>query len=142
MRPNLPWAVMGDFNDVTREEEKAGGNDICNRRVFDYISCIDFCNLLDLGFLGAKFTWTNRKDLSNLIQQMLDRVWVNSEWKLCFLEAFVSHLARMNSDHCPLFLSLVPNLGQRGVRPFCFQPIWLSHNGFLNIVKEAWEGNC
>ena len=111
VRHNLPWVVMEDFNDVSREEEKSGGNGICNRRVSEYISCMDFCNLLDLGFSGAKFSWTNWRDLFDLIQQRLDRVWVNSEWKLCFPKAFVSHLARINSDHCLLLLSLVPNLG-------------------------------
>nr|XP_023873506.1 uncharacterized protein LOC111986105 [Quercus suber] len=117
------------------------GNGSCNRRVSEETSCMDFCNLLDLGFSGAKFIWTNRRDLYDLIQQKLDRVWVNLEWKLCFPKAFVSHLARINSDHCLFLLSMVPNLGQIGVRPFRFQPVWLSHDGFPNIVKEAWEGN-
>lgn len=27
------------------------------------------------------------------------------------------------------------------MRPFRFQPIWLSHDGFPSIVREAWEGN-
>nr|POE68956.1 hypothetical protein CFP56_69615 [Quercus suber] len=44
-------------------------------------------------------------------------------------------------DHCPLLLSLLPNLGQRGLRPFRFQPMWLSHDGFPGVVREAWEGN-
>ena len=43
---------------------------------------------------------------------------MNSKWKLCFPKTFVSRLARINSDHCPLLLSLVPNLGQIGVKPF------------------------
>ena len=66
---------------------------------------------------------------------------MNSKLKLCFPKTFVSCLARINSDHYSLLLSLVPNLGQMGVKSFHFQPVWLSHDGFSNIVKEAWEGN-
>nr|POE78860.1 transposon tx1 uncharacterized 149 kda protein [Quercus suber] len=47
----------------------------------------------------------------------------------------------VSSDHCPLLLSLLPNLGQRGLRPFRFQPMWLNHDGFPGVVREAWEGN-
>ena len=111
MRHNLPWAVMGDFNDVTKEEEKFGGNGISSRRVNVYNECMDFCNLFYLGFSGPKFTWTNCRDISNLIQQHLDRVWVNSNWKIYYPKAIVSHLVRINSDRCPLLLSLDPNLG-------------------------------
>ncbi|KAK9983152.1 hypothetical protein SO802_032677 [Lithocarpus litseifolius] len=132
---------MGDFNDVTKEEEKKGGNGICRRRVYEYTDCMDFCNLLDLGFSGSIFTWTNKRDISGLIQQRLDRVWANSDWKASFPEAMVRHLARINSDHFPLLLSLTPNLGRSGGRPFRFQPIWLSHESFSSIVKDAWEGN-
>ena len=141
VRHNLPWAVMGDFNDVTKEEEKKGGNGICRKRVFKYTDCMDFCNLLDLGFSGSIFTWTNKRDISGLIQQRLDRVWANSDWKAIFPEAMVKHLARINSDHCPLLLSLAPNFCHSWVRPFRFQPMWLSHEGFPSIVRDAWEGN-
>ena len=56
IRHNLPRAIMGDFNDVTCEEEKFGGNGICRRRVTKYTGFMDFCNLIDLGFLGTKYT--------------------------------------------------------------------------------------
>ena len=66
-RRNLPWAAMGDFNDVTCEEEKFFGNGIC-RRVTKYTRCMDYCNLIDLGFSGIKYTWTNKRDITDLIQ--------------------------------------------------------------------------
>ena len=47
---------MGDFNDVTCEEEKFGGNGICRRRVTEYIGCMDYCNHIDLGFSGTNYT--------------------------------------------------------------------------------------
>ena len=106
VRHNLPWAVMGDFNDDTCEEKKYGGNGICRRRVMEYTGCMDYYNLIDLGFSGTKYTWTNKRDIGDLIQQRLDRVWANSSWKVAFPEALVKHLARNNSDHCPLLLSL------------------------------------
>ena len=71
----------------------------------------------------------------------MDRVWANSDWKAIFPEAMVKHLARINSDHCPLLLSLAPNFCHSGVRPFRFQPMWLSREGFPSIVRDAWEGN-
>ncbi|KAL0004584.1 hypothetical protein SO802_012145 [Lithocarpus litseifolius] len=55
-------------------------------------------------------------------------------------EANVTHLAKVNSDHCPLLLNLNPNMGSASNRPFKFQSIWLSHNDFPTIVREAWIG--
>ena len=126
---------------MVSEEEKMGGNGICRRRVIEYTSCMDFCNLFDLGFTGPKFTWTNKRDLPGLIQGRLDRVWANTNWKACYLEALVKHLTRINSDHCPLLLSLDNPPSGLGDRPFRFQPIWLSHDGFPPIVRDAWDGN-
>ena len=65
-RHNLPWAVMGDFNDVVYGEEKWGGNGVCRRRVEEYTGYMNYCNLIDLGFTGLKFTWTNKRDLPGL----------------------------------------------------------------------------
>ena len=48
---------------------------------------------------------------------------------------------RINSDHCPLLLSLAPNLCCSRDHPFRFQLIWLSREGFPSIVKDAWDGN-
>ena len=53
----------------------------------------------------------------------------------------VKHLARINSDHCPLLLSLDFLPFSNSVRPFRFQPIWHSHEEFPSVVREAWEGN-
>ena len=61
------------------------------------------------------------------------------EWKALFVEANV-HLARANSDNCPLLLNLNLSLGERNNRPFRFQPFWLSHNEFPVLVREAWSG--
>ena len=114
---------------------------ICKMRVLEYTNCMDYCNLFDLGFTGPKFTWTNKRDLPGLIQGRLDRDWANPNWKTCFPKALVKHLVRINSNHCPLLLSLDNPPNSLGERPFRFQLMWLSHEGFPPIVREAWDGN-
>ena len=136
----LPWALMGDFNEVLSKEEKYGGNPVCQRRVRAIKECMDVCHMMDLGFPGPKFTWTNKREVGDLIQCRLDRCWANSEWKRLFEEANVTHLVRVNFDHYPLLLKLSPNLGNVSDRPFRFQPVWLNHKDFTAIVREAWAG--
>lgn len=53
---DLPWALMGDFNEVLSEEEKSGGNHISQRRVRAIQDYMDTCHMLDVGFSGPKFT--------------------------------------------------------------------------------------
>ena len=120
---DLPWILMGDFNEVLEESEKLGGNPLSIRRVQEYNECMNYCNLLDLKFSRPKFTWTNKRGIWNLIQEWLDKCWVNPSWKLLFSEASVSHLARINSDHCLLLLKLLEPPPSSGERPFHFQPM-------------------
>ncbi|XP_030942467.1 uncharacterized protein LOC115967498 [Quercus lobata] len=137
---DLPWALMGDFNEVLSANEKYGGNPICQRRVRAIRECMNDCSMMDLGFTGPKYTWTNKRELGNLIQCRLDRCWINPGWKELYPEANVTHLARINSDHCPLLLNLYPFLGSNVDRPFRFQTIWLSHSDFPMVVRDAWAG--
>nr|XP_023878431.1 uncharacterized protein LOC111990897 [Quercus suber] len=70
---NLPWSLMGDFNEVLFEDEKLGGNVICQRRARAIQECMDACQMMDLGFSGPKFTWSNKRGIDDLIQCRLDR---------------------------------------------------------------------
>ena len=65
---------------------------------------------------------------------------MNPGWKELYPEASVTHLARVNSDHCPLLLSLNPPLGPIADRPFRFQTFWLSHSEFSAVMRDAWAG--
>ena len=130
------WVTLMKFS----LRKKKLGYPICQRRVRAILDCMNECQMLDLGFSRPKYTWTNKRDLGGLIQCRLDRVWANPDWKTSFPEANVTHLARVNSDHCPLLLNLCPNLASSKNRPFRFQPMWLSHNDFPAIVRESWSG--
>ena len=95
---------------------------------------------MDMGFLGPRFTWTNFRNLSDLIQERLDRGFCNASWSLLYLEATIEHLTRINSNHCPIMIKLEKPLGIGLSRPFKFQPGWLSHPNFNMIVRDAWRG--
>ncbi|XP_073151780.1 uncharacterized protein [Henckelia pumila] len=53
--------------------------------------------LVDAGFEGSSFTWTNKT-----IWKRLDRVFVSVDWGDHFNSIRVEHLGRTVSDHCPL----------------------------------------
>jgi exonuclease III len=135
---NLPWVMLGDFNDILLCEEKWGGNRPSNSRIREFRNCLNACNMIDLGFSGPKYTWSNCHDMNSLIMERLDRVLANPDWKILFPEASVSHLTRTHSDHCPVLLNLCPNIPCMLPRPFRFESIWFSHVDFPSIVEKAW----
>ena len=136
---NLSWLLLGDFNEVLSSEDKLGGRRVNLNRALDFKACLDSCNLLDLGFLGQKFTWSNCRQILDLIQERIDRFFANPAWRLMFPEASITHLPRVFYDHCPVLLELShPPPGPQN-RPFRFQTMWLQHPKFPEVVRNAWE---
>nr|XP_023897074.1 uncharacterized protein LOC112008941 [Quercus suber] len=74
---NLPWVVVGDFNEPLSEKDKFGGRAVSVSRSLLFKECLDKCNMIDIGFSGPRFTWTNRREIQALIQERIDRVFVN-----------------------------------------------------------------
>ncbi|XP_021826059.1 uncharacterized protein LOC110766949 [Prunus avium] len=141
---HLPWLVLGDFNDIVSADEKCGGNLDQGGRSF--IDWIDRNQLVDLGFSGAKFTWCNKRNAEGIIWKRLDRGLCNIKWRLLFPEAHLSHLPRVNSDHCPVLVSLDSNhYPERNCTPFRFQAMWMSHPDFPDFIHAHWntgDGNA
>ena len=73
----MPWVIAGDFNEPLIDEDKFGGRPVNMNRSFLLKEYLDRCNMVDLGFLGPRFTWTNRRDVQGLIQERIDRFFVN-----------------------------------------------------------------
>lgn len=55
-----PWLVGSDFNDILTASEKCGGNSLNNTRSDLMLKCFNYCQLVDLGFRGSRYTWTNK----------------------------------------------------------------------------------
>ena len=140
---NKPWVIAGDFNEPLLGEDKFGGRPVNISRSLLFKDCLDKCNMVDLGFSGPRYTWTNRREINNLIQERIDRYFMNPSWCLLYLDARVSHLTRCHSDHCPVLLETIPRQTTFLNRHFRFQSFWLSDPSFPQVVTKAWsrDGN-
>jgi hypothetical protein len=68
--------------------------------------------------------------------EKLDRVFSTVDWEALYPDAFLFAMSTGPSDHCPLVLSLSPDL-LRG-RRFQFQSFWPKLDGFLDVVQGVW----
>lgn len=105
----MAWVFAGDFNEPLVDDDKFGGKAVSVNRSIQFKECLDKCNMVDLGFSGSRFTWSNGRELSTLIQERIDRFFVNPGWYSKFSEARVTHLTRCHSDHCPVLLETAPH---------------------------------
>ena len=74
---NLPWVMAGDFNKPLIKEDKYRGRAVSVNRSLLFKECLDKCSMIDIGFTGARFTWTNKSPIQSLIQERIDRFFVN-----------------------------------------------------------------
>ncbi|OMP05267.1 reverse transcriptase [Corchorus capsularis] len=136
---NMPWSIIGDFNDVIAADEKFGGNPINLYRSRLYRECMNDCHMIDLGYIGAKFTWVNGNYNGILIRQRIDRAWGNDSFNLLFPDAKVFHLPRTSSDHNPILLELMPSAAGPINKPFRFEWCWFRHPDFKEFVHSLWH---
>ena len=131
---NLPWLLAGDFNEVLTSEDKFGGLPINLRKSSMFTNYLNTCGMIDLGFHGPRYTWSNLKEVRYLIQERLDRGFANASWRATYSEASVHHLTRTHLDHCPILICLDKPPCLNLPRPFIFQPVWSSHHSFPEVL--------
>ena len=130
---------MGDFNEPLIGAEKFGDREVSVNRALLFKDYLDKCNMVDLGFFSPRFTWTNGREIQDLIQERIDIFFVNPDWYLIYLKARVTHLTRCHSDHCPVLLETMPQNRVQLDRPFKFQRYWLSDLSFPQVMSQAWR---
>ena len=117
----LPWVLAGDFNEPLIDKDKFGGKGVSINRSLLFKDCLDKCSMVDLGFAGPRYTWTNKRDFNNLILERIDRFFMNPNWCVLYPEAKITHLPRCHSDHCSVLLETCPGRDFSLTRPFRFQ---------------------
>ncbi|OMO51138.1 reverse transcriptase [Corchorus capsularis] len=138
---NSPWLWIGEFNEPLRSCDKFGGRRINARNASLLNDCIDSSSMIDVGFVGPKFTWSNLNPIASLIQERIDRAWINNEFHYAFPESMVYHLPRVGSDHCPILFKTCTSHSFFKDKPFRFGPMWFTDPSFFEIIKSVWHGN-
>lgn len=95
------------------------------------------CGMVDIKQAGRYFTWTNKQDGENRVFSKLDRVMANAGWLSKYENAIITFLPEGECDHCPGVLCVHKEV--EGKRPFRFYNMWVTGDGFLDIVKEVWQ---
>ena len=133
-----PWALVGDFNEISMPSEVVGGSFNLNRAT-GFNSMMDDCNMMDLGAVGGKFTWFRHTEGGHFVHKRLDRGLGDTVWRRLFPEAYVEVLGRIRSDHAPLLLRCGKRPERKNERPFRYQVAWTTHPHYLDVVTRAWN---
>jgi hypothetical protein len=138
------WLLFGDFNLIRNSNEKSGGSSYNNNLITLFNDTLNNCNLVDLGFHGDIYTWTNNQVDENHIKERLDRFFATTNWISMFPRVTNYHLMNYMSDHNPILLVFGTNNDfSEDSRPKVqikrFENGWLQEQACNQIVKETWR---
>lgn len=101
---------------------------------------VDFVHsnaLVDLGFVGNKFTWSNHRKGRANIRERLDSGLANLDWVHLFPNSLVNNSLAVNSDHCPILLSTSDSY-RNLPKPIRFEAFWTRDHSSHSVVAGAW----
>jgi hypothetical protein len=137
----LPWLCIGDFNAIISPIDKFGGRPFYSNFNNSFSHFLNTMGMIDLGFSGNPYTWSNNRQGLGLIKERLDRGIASLEWIHTFPNFFVTHLPAHTSDHNPLILDTdlpLPSLP----RLFKFEEFWYRDPSCNIVINEAWSTLC
>ena len=135
---SLPWLCGGDFNELLKSHEKHGGRLRPYGQMEKFREVLDECNLLDLGYVGNKFTWSKNLPNGGMVWERLDRAVSTTDWIELFPATKVQTLSCVSSDHSPILI-LPEGFGIKSQRSWRFEQMWLENRGCHDAVLEVWD---
>lgn len=99
-----PWCVIGDFNEVLLLTEKSGRRVRPEQQMQEFRTALEMNDIFDLGWIGDKYTWSNKHTDGTFIKERLDRGVANTKWSEIFKNGELPVLPAIKSDHRPILL--------------------------------------
>ncbi|KAL9666159.1 hypothetical protein QQ045_000483 [Rhodiola kirilowii] len=127
------WLVMGDFNKITFSREMERKRPRQKWQMTNFRCCLDDCDLMDLGYKGERFTYSNRRKDTEEVKAWLDRAVANEAWRHLFPTAMVKHGFANSSDHVPVVIYVKATNRANMHQLKRFEPMWLRHKCFKEV---------
>ena len=102
----LPWAVIGDFNEVIHGHEHDGVGNRSQAQMDAFWDALDTWGFTDIGYTGNSGRFERRVSGGTFTRVRLDRCVASSEWVLSYPNASLEHKDSASSDHSALLLKL------------------------------------
>lgn len=134
---SLPWVLIGDMNNVVKQEDKRDGRPYPSWLIQGFQNCIEECNLHDLELEGYPYTWEMGYGTDSWTEIKLDRALVSNSFMEKFADVKLINLKIFTSDHAPILLELSTHSCPVKVSHFRFENAWLRDPMCGKIVEEA-----
>lgn len=138
-KANAPWLVAGDLNKEMYQSEHWSATRRNESRMRDFRNCINFCNLLDLGYVGCPWTFDNKQEGSKNVRVQLDRAMACPAWSQLFPNHSVQHPVSSASNHCPILIRR-DNVCNTQYRQHRYdQAMWERVDSLGDCIEETWK---
>ncbi|MCI09107.1 endonuclease/exonuclease/phosphatase family protein, partial [Trifolium medium] len=80
----LPWCIIGDFNDLLSQDDKKGIHPHPNWLCSGFRQAVNDCDLSDIHLQGYPYTWVKSRGEPHMVEERLDRAMATPEWLQLF----------------------------------------------------------
>ncbi|CAL9026218.1 unnamed protein product, partial [Prunus brigantina] len=102
---NIPWLLLGDFNNIWSLNEKMGGSQMITPAMIKFNKFLNDCEVFIMNASGVPFTWCNGHHDNYIIYERLYRALVNPAWMTLFPNSELQNLSILRSDHGPILFT-------------------------------------
>lgn len=133
---DIPWLLIGDFNELLSSEDKVGGNPPTRNQCSRLPALLNSLHATDIPCLQQAFSWKMNTEAVTIYER-LDRAIGNNYLMDTFERASITYGNFTVSDHAPdIFLS-GENLVSSSI--FRFQNYWTLEKESHDIVRKQWN---
>ncbi|XP_026419902.1 uncharacterized protein LOC113315873 [Papaver somniferum] len=127
--------VLGDLNVHLHNKGQSSNRNSLDNWVKNVI---DSAGLMDLGFIGSNYTWSNRTEGKGYRRARIDFALHNALWKMQYPNSKLHHLPFRASDHFPILLYSEGH-HPKPKRAWKFYKCWLRDSSCLNTIINSWN---